>query len=826
MAASDPDDRVLEFLAELVSDRAAGHERPLSEYLARFPGGDAAIASAYAEVVGPLVIPESAAAGELGPYRLLRELGRGGQAVVWLALDTRIGREIALKVTARPPGARDLGARLRREAQVAARLSHPGLCPIFDVGADERQAWIAMRFIAGETLEARLARGGDESLEQRLLWIERVALALHAAHEAGIVHRDVKPGNVMIEPNGQPVVLDFGIARDDDGASLTLTGDALGTPAYMAPEQLRGERIDRRADVWALGVVAYELIARRRPFEEPTRERLVRAILEDEPADVREFAPRVPRDLAVVLATALEKSTERRYQSAKALADELARLRNGEPVLARPLGAFGRLARWSKRNTRLAASLTTLAVVLVATLFTTLALLDRTRDALERRDALVRDVGQLSDQTLAADLQAEVAALWPAAPATVERLRAWTGRARALLDRRGQHVEARAKLATRTDLASDPQRNEAARAWLLTQLDRLLESLAEVERELPSIEARLAFASTLRERTVDAHAGAWAAAAERVRTDARFAGFELAPQVGLVPLGPDSHSRLEEFAHLASGQIPARDATGRLEIDGESAIVLVLVPGGEFELGSVRPDATHAAGSPHVDPWTGKWDGPLVHVRLEPCFLGKFELTRGQVRRHAGRDPSTLVPDEEDLRAQLERLAVETISWELASQWLGELGLELPTEAQWEHAARAGTTSVFFTGDDVLSLQGFANVADATAARSGANWPAEPALDDGFVSVAPVGSLAPNPFGLHDMLGNVSEWCRDSWEVLDGARPRDGDGLIVGEEMTRVLRGGAFSHAPTSCRSSSRNGAMPSYVAPVWGARAARRVER
>jgi formylglycine-generating enzyme required for sulfatase activity len=200
-----------------------------------------------------------------------------------------------------------------------------------------------------------------------------------------------------------------------------------------------------------------------------------------------------------------------------------------------------------------------------------------------------------------------------------------------------------------------------------------------------------------------------------------------------------------------------------------------------------------------------------------------FELTRGQVRRHAGHDPSTLVPDEESLRAQLERLPVETISWDLATLWLGELDLELPTEAQWEHAARAGTTSVFFTGDDAASLQGVANVADATAARSGANWTAELALDDGFVSVAPVGSLAPNPFGLHDVLGNVAEWCRDSWEVLEGAQPRDGDGLIVGEEATRVLRGGAFSHAPTSCRSSSRNGAMPSYVAV--GA-CGRRVER
>ncbi|NUP95327.1 MAG: SUMF1/EgtB/PvdO family nonheme iron enzyme, partial [Planctomycetaceae bacterium] len=426
----------------------------------------------------------------------------------------------------------------------------------------------------------------------------------------------------------------------------------------------------------------------------------------------------------------------------------------------------------------------------------------------------------------AADLLAEADRLWPATPAQTTRLRDWTERAGALLERRPQHAEARAQLATRTDLDDDPRRNEAAREWLLTQLDRLLASLNEVERVHPSIETRLQFASTLHERSVESFASDWAAAAQRVRSDARFAGFELAPQVGLVPLGPDPRSRLEEFAHLASGELPSRDATGQLAIDGESAIVLVLVPGGEFVLGSLLPDAEHAAGSPNVDPWTGKWDGPLVRVRLEPCLLGKFELTRGQVRRHAGLDPSTLVPDEEALRADMERLPVETISWEFATRWLAELDLALPTEAQWEHAARAGTTSVFFSGDAVASLQGFANVADATAARSGANWPAELALDDGFVSVAPVGSLAPNAFGLHDMLGNVAEWCRDSWEELGGARPRAGDGLFEGSEETRVLRGGSFSHSPRSCRSSSRNGAMPSYVAPVWGARAARRVER
>lgn len=822
----EPNDTVLEFLVEFACDRAEGRERPLAEYLARFPGSDAEIAAAYAEALGVEAPRERDAPELLGPYRLLRELGRGGQAVVWLAEDTRFGREVALKVAPRPPGAEDLAPRLRREAQAASRVSHPGLCPIYDVGADERQAWIAMRYVPGETLERRIARGAQDSLAQRLEWLESIARALHEAHEAGIVHRDVKPGNIMLEPTGQPVLLDFGIARGDELVQLTLTGDALGTPAYMAPEVLRGERSDRRADVWALGVSAFELLSGTRPFDAPTRELLVRAILDEPAPDARSIAPTLPRDLAIVLATALEKDPQRRYQSARELADEFARVRRREPIRARPASAAHKLKRWAQRNRRLAASLATLAVVLVAALATTSWLLSRTREALSRRDALVRDVGQLSDQTLASDLLAQAQTLWPATPQRAEALASWLAHADELLARKEQHSAARSALATRTDLDPDPRKNQAARAWLVEQLDRLLASLEQLGQARPGVARRLELARELRVRTIDEHADAWRAASERVAADARFNGFQLAPQVGLVPLGPDPRSRLEEFAHFASGAVPVRDERGELALESASAIVLVLVPGREFVLGAVPPSDAQPVGAPNVDPWCGKWDGPPKRVALVPYFIAKHELTRAQFRGHAGLDPSSLAPEDAASRAAQDRLPVETISWELATRVLGELDLELPTEAQWEFAARAGTTSVFSSGDTFESLQGFANVADSSAAQSGADWPCERALDDGFIMLAPVGSFAPNGFGLHDVHGNVMEWCRDTWEDLADVEPRAGDGLFEGAEPTRVQRGGSFSHNPEKCRSAARNGAMPEYVAPVWGVRAVRRVER
>lgn len=818
-------DTLLEFLVAFANDRAEGRERPLTDYLTRFPGADAQIAAAYAQACGIEAPQESDASDTLGPYRLLRELGRGGQAVVWLAEDTRFGRQVALKVAPRPPGAEDLAPRLRREAQAASRVSHPGLCPIYDVGADERQAWIAMRYVAGETLERRIARRAADPLEQRLDWLERVSLALHEAHEAGVVHRDVKPGNIMLEPTGQPVLLDFGIARGDELVQLTLTGDALGTPAYMAPEVLRGERCDRRADVWSLGVSAFELVTGARPFDAPTRELVVRAILDEPAPDARSLAPHLPRELGVVLATALEKDPQRRYQSARDFAEELARVRRREPIRARPASATLKLRRWAERNRKLAASLATLALVLVAALVTTSLLLSRTREALARRDALVRDVGQLSDQTLAADLLAQAATLWPATPERVPALEAWLASTAEVLAHRTRHVDARVGLEGRTDLDPDALENQAARAWLVAQLDRLLETLDQLAELRPSVEQRLVFARELRARSVESQADAWRAAAERVRADARFAGFELRPQVGLAPLGPDPRSRLEEFAHLASGAAPARDERGELALDGASAIVLVLLPPGEFTLGCERPSEARPAGSPNVDPWCGEWDGPLQRVTLAPCLIAKHELTRAQFLRQAGFDPSALSTDAAASESQRGRFPVETVSWELATRVLNELDLQLPSEAQWEYAARAGTTSAFSTGDTFESLQGSANVADAAAARGGANWPNELGLDDGFLGPAPVGSFAPNAFGLHDVHGNVMEWCRDTWEDLAQVAPRAGDGLFEGREPTRVQRGGSFSHNPANCRSAARNGTLPTYVAPMWGVRAARRLD-
>ncbi len=324
----------------------------------------------------------------IGPYAIVRELGRGGMGVVFEAIEQPLGRRVALKVLPsqflQNAAAR---ARFRREAELAARLDHPGIATVFGTGVAGDRPWIAMRFVSGETLAhaigraredgsriARLQATRAEAREPALAvadCIARVARALAAAHAQGVIHRDVKPSNVIVSPDGAPVLVDFGLAIPEEatGASVTRTGDTAGTPAYIAPELVSGERArpDAQSDVYALGVTLYECLCLQRPFDGPTPVALYRAIATSSATDVRSLNPVVPRDLAVVVATAMERDRARRYASAAALAEDLEACVAQRPIRARPLPLHGRLSRWMRREPRqagLAGAL--LAAVLVA----------------------------------------------------------------------------------------------------------------------------------------------------------------------------------------------------------------------------------------------------------------------------------------------------------------------------------------------------------------------------------------------------------------------------------------------------------------------------
>ncbi|MHC5019643.1 MAG: protein kinase domain-containing protein, partial [Planctomycetota bacterium] len=301
--------------------------------------------------------PPSTAAGQpehkqIGPYVIERELGRGGMGVVYKATQPGLERTVAIKIML---GGEHAGEeaydRFVREARASGKMRHPNVVAVHDVGLHDGMPFIVMDFVPGRSLAEILH---DEDLPaRRAVEITRdIAEGLQHAHEHGIIHRDVKPGNILVDAEtGRPQLTDFGLARElDAGKGLTQTGAALGTPAYMSPEQAKGTKVDARTDIYGLGAVLYEALAGRPPFEGDNQYQILGRVLRDEPASPRKFDPTVPRDAELIVQTAMAKERERRYQTARDLANDCERLLGGEAITARAPSMLYLVSRRAKRH--------------------------------------------------------------------------------------------------------------------------------------------------------------------------------------------------------------------------------------------------------------------------------------------------------------------------------------------------------------------------------------------------------------------------------------------------------------------------------------------
>jgi formylglycine-generating enzyme required for sulfatase activity len=412
---------------------------------------------------------------------------------------------------------------------------------------------------------------------------------------------------------------------------------------------------------------------------------------------------------------------------------------------------------------------------------------------------------RLSDVKRLQQLAEQAAALWPAHPRNAERMRGWLSSARDLLGREGLHLAELTRLRGLAGVASDGQGHwtfaSAEDQW---QHDTLADLTADLERlrdpELGlvhDVEQRLRFAETIEEhsRTGPEARKLWDETHRSIADRAAFpayAGLQLAPQLGLLPLGPDPQSGLFEFAHLQSGT-PARRSPedGALEITAETGLVFVLLPGGSFRLGQ----PTGNEGDEPADP-------AALSVELAPFFVSKYEMTQGQWLRFSGKNPSLYQTFGDDTLDPGTLHPVEQVSWLDCREVLARLALDLPSEAQWEYAARAATQGPWWTGTERESLRGRANIADQSAGALGAQWPAIadwPDLDDGYGVHAPVNAFGPNPFGLYHVVGNVWEWCREPYA------PGYGDQLTE----LYTTRGGSFQSTAALARGSHRNATSP-----------------
>ncbi|MCA8959838.1 MAG: protein kinase [Planctomycetes bacterium] len=713
----------------------------------------------------------------LGPFRLIETIGTGGMGVVVLAEEMNPPRRVALKLI-RPdllalPGAHE---RFRREIESIARLQHRSIATIHTVGEDAGIPYFSMEWIRGRSLEEiidawsvrppvkwsgasldeALRAGADDvvarssstpdSLFAGPWWscatriARAIAEALDHAHRHGVVHRDVKPSNVLVTEEGRVVLIDFGLARPEGVDRMTKSGAPLGSLPYMSPEQLRAGEVGPRSDVYSLAVTLRELLTLEHPFVDDDPEELRRSIVEGRSRRFRARDPGTPIELEVVTALGMDVDPERRYSDAAAFIADLDAVLARRPIVARRMSWWLRARRWTHR--RPARAIGALFVVACVGLGITGVALWRRSERVARESRVL-------------DLDTERATFRPPDPARLQAIDRWLSEAARLVERRDEILAG----------AADERRAELSGA-----LDRLDSDVDSVRR------LRLEARRFDREN----RSPAWAAARRAIATSDRYAGLDLSPQSGLRPIGRDPATGLWEFLHLMSTD----------DDDAEhSGIVMVLVPGGAAWIGAKShpddPPVDCPNVDPALDPTRQQCSGPC-RVNLPPLFVAKHELTRAQwarIRHWFNDEPPSLPKNPDHPRCGVNGNDLD--------RHLERVGLRLPTEIEWEVFARAGTTTRFYSGDDLESLASFENVASESGPR---------AIDIG-------GRHSPNPWGLYDIHGNSREWCANGFT---SAERSDALRAVRGGDATMFPpRGSAFRSAHPADKGDGTIGARP-----------------
>lgn len=757
---------------------------------------------------------------QLGEFRLLAPLGRGGMGTVHLARQDSLDRIVALKVLQKDIAATSAGReRFRREAAVIASLSHPSIVPVHAFGEVDDTPYLAMEFVAGCSLAEALIAVGDRdpatlrgadlaapigcegkpgftsNYTAACFHIARqVASAMCHAHSRGVLHRDIKPSNIMLDGEGRVLLVDFGLATSAGDAPLTASRSVVGSLPWMPPERLRSDgAADARGDVYSLGATLCHMLALRAPYTARDPARLAASILTGERERVERLNPSISQEAAAVCEHALEVDPRRRYPTMEAFHRDLVAVLELAPITAQRDTWLRSIDRRIRRNPWRAAAT---ALLLVLAFGIPMVAWSHFRQS--RKIEEFNSIAWRQSLRLRADLlMTRARELWPAEPFRLvgsDGIDVWLQEAGVV----AKYLDSTPEERTPEDV-------------------RFFETIDDVSR-------RAEFARELQRLAVEDHAEAWRDAIGEVNRSPLYRGLMLEPQVGLVPLGKDPESGLLEFAVLATGTSPVRDpSSGRLLLTEPSACVVVLIPAGEFSMGAIDSgSATEVDTSTIAEPD----EKPVVTVSLAAYFIGKHELTQAQWTRLAGSNPSVCRAGTETSGRRITGVhPVESITRDETIEALARVGLVLPTEAQWENAARGGTKTPWWCGADARSIVGAANLADTTMAVHGkVALPYEEWLDDGYVTHAPIGSFRANPFGLHDVIGNVREYCQDEYGTYLN-HPREIDGLRrVPDATAFVVRDGAFVNRAQGATSSQRSLASPDARAPGTGVRVARSV--
>ncbi len=841
------------------------------------PGGDT---PPHGSQPASAPFPAAADSGELpfarlGHYRVLGRIGRGGMGDVYRGYDESLEREVAIKVLPSELARdEDYVRRFHAEAKAAAKVAHPNVVPVYYSGEDAGHHFFAMQFVEGESLSQRMQRHGRLPVDETLQIVAQCLAGLQAAHDHGLIHRDVKPGNVLLDrKTGRALLVDFGLARRmGAGERVTATGTVMGTVDCIAPEQARGQEVDGRADIYSLGVMTYQFLSGRLPFVAATPTAMIFQHAYEDPFPLDQAAPDLPQPVIDIVTRMMAKAAGDRYAScAEVLADIRAYREGRAPAPVEP-EAGGRPSAvppapgpsWESElptgldrladHRRLRGARDWLATVFrrhapefVQNLQSTTQQVDGAVAEYERRCnrlAGLREEARSVAAELAQQLQENVAALAVAAQ---------------MVKSAGSEEEEQAALAKKQECEENVE-------VLRTQHGDQQQQLEEIEHQWRKAEATLARLRSQRDvlkarlraaeagKTLDVArpqarrltgkrlmlaSGVLAAIVVVALLISRFgiiprrsersapgdvatlvtpgittgkvppavAPWELPPDAPLPAVAPFDAAAAKKHQE-AWGQYLGVPVEQDIDLPGGETLTMVLIPPSEFLMGSTAEEQARIleeakrAGDPQAIDQIPR-ERPQHRVRItRPFYLGKYEVTQAQWEALMGGNPSDFTDDPSH--------PVGQVSWDEVQQFLAKLneagkaqGMKfgLPTEAQWEYACRAGTTTFRHCGDDNASLQEYA-------------WFA--ANSD---KMHPVGQLRPNGFGLHDMHGNVAEWCADLFAEDYYAESPLNDPSGPGTGSFRVFRGGAWMGTPRLIRSARRMRASPDSHASYVGFR-------
>jgi serine/threonine protein kinase len=772
-----------------------------------FQGGSQISTGSFSQQASETLAPRTPASGEdskssdlsgqFGRYRILRTLGRGAMGTVYLAEDTQLGRSVALKTPQfTDDSEQELLERFYREARTAATLRHPRICPVYDVGDIDGRHYITMAYIEGRPLSAFVHPVEPQTEQQILIAVGKIAQALQEAHDHGIVHRDLKPANIMVDRQGEPVIMDFGLAqqaRPGEELRLTQMGVILGSPAYMSPEQVEGDstKVGPAADQYGLGVILFELLTGQVPFVGSLAS-VMGQIVSKAPTPPSRYRPALDPRIDALCLKMLAKNPADRFPSLSAVADAIAAIVRNPSV--RPA------SKPNSRSSRMGLALAAGAVIGLLAAAVLYFRVGKTLVEIQVSDPGVQVALRGSTVTLTGPDNKEVKVDPGENELTIT------------------HGDLKFKTGTFTIEKDNKQ---------IVKVSLVGSAIAAKfgDKDLPLLPLQ-----------ATAKADDQPAAKSGSEPQPVSGTTEGRPAGGNSTTGPSDRPSLSFPFGAPIARIAQRAWAKTLNVPVDTTnsigIKLELIPPGSYMMGAYKGH----------------------HVRItRPCYFGAYEVTRGQFaqfvnatgfRTLAETAPGGIRLDNGEVSTKWEpqkrftwhepgfpqedNHPVVQIAWKDATSFCDWLSRKegkvyrLPTEAEWEYACRAGTVTRHYYGSDADDTTQIANVADAAAKAVFPRWKESVKTSDGYVYTSPVGHFLPNNFGLYDTIGNAAEWCSDRYapDYYDHSPIDDPAGPSAGD--ARVGRGGGFTHVAGS---RYRYWGIDTFRRPDSGFRVVREIE-